>query len=429
MRCLSTRNEAAPVSLDTALAAGLAPDGGLYVPETLPTIAVGGPHATLAETARRVLAPFFADSALRPQLGALCAEAFAFEAPLRALASPGDRLLELFHGPTAAFKDYGARFLAGALSRLRAPGAPAATILVATSGDTGAAVAAAFDRRPGFEVVILYPDGGVSPRQAHGLGCWGGNVRAFRVDGSFDDCQRLAKRALADASLRREVPLSSANSISLGRLLPQAAYYAHAAARFFAEHGEALNFIVPTGNLGNACAAFVARRMGLPVGEIRLATNANDVLPRYFAGEDYAPRPSRPTLANAMDVGAPSNFERLRHWHRDDAELRAAFRAGSVDDGTIRDTIRRAPQRHGIVPCPHTATGLRLLETLRDEGDSRPWAVVATAHPAKFERIVEPLVGHPLAPPPALAEALARPARATPMPADYAVLRGRLLPH
>jgi len=359
-------------------------------------------------------------------LGDICKHAFSFPAPLRPLHGENDWLLELFHGPTAAFKDYAARFLAEALSRLRTKDAPPTTIIVATSGDTGAAVAAAFHRRPGFNVVILYPDGRVSPRQAHGLGCWGDNVRAFRVDGSFDDCQRLAKQALSDETLRRELSLSSANSISLGRLLPQTAYYAHAALQFHAEHSAPLNFIVPTGNLGNACAAFVAKRMGLPIGEIRLATNANDVLPRFFSGDDYAPRPTLATLANAMDVGAPSNFERLRYWYGDDAALRADFIAESVTDGTIRDTIREAPRRHGVVPCPHTATGLHLLEHLREDGDTRPWAVVATAHPAKFESIVEPLVGHPVEPPPPLAESLARSASAEPLQADYAALRERL---
>lgn len=436
MKFISTRGQTPATSIDDALSAGLAPDGGLYVPEHIPALASTQPFPTLAETANAVLTPYFTDSKLRDRLTDLCAHAFSFEAPLRPLKSPEaaseraatkqDFLLELFHGPTAAFKDYAARFLAEALSGLRAPDAPVTTILVATSGDTGAAVAAAFHRRPGFEVVILYPDGKVSPRQAHGLGCWGDNVRAFRVDGSFDDCQRLAKQALSDVELRNAVSLSSANSISLGRLLPQAAYYAHAASHHAASHGEPLNFIVPTGNLGNACAALVAQRMGAPIGEIRLATNANDTLPRYFAGDEYAPHPTRATLANAMDVGAPSNFERLHHWHRDDAELRHAIRAQGVDDATIRATIAAAPARHGIVPCPHTATGLFLLEQLRAQGDTHPWAVVATAHPAKFESIVEPLVGHAVEPPPALAESLARPASAEALPANYEALHSIL---
>ncbi|HEY5803291.1 MAG TPA: threonine synthase [Lysobacter sp.] len=426
MNFTSTRGKTPATAIDQALVAGLAPDGGLYVPERIPTLRLS-PGATLADTAHAVLAPYFDDSSLRDSLAAICEHAYSFRAPLRPMSGEGDHLFELFHGPTAAFKDYAARFLAESLSRLRPPGAAPTTILVATSGDTGAAVAAAFHRRPGFEVVILYPEGRVSPRQAHGLECWGDNVRTWRVAGSFDDCQRLAKEALSDESLRQSMSLSSANSISLGRLLPQVAYYAHAALEFSREHGQALNFIVPTGNLGNACAAYLARRMGLPVGELILASNANDVLPRYFAGEEYTPQATRATLANAMDVGAPSNFERLRYWHQDDAQLRAAMRALAVDDATITTTIRQAPAIHGVVPCPHTATGLHVLGQVRARGDRRPWAVVATAHPAKFDSIVEPLVGHAVEPPPELARTLSWPAFAEPLAVDYPALRERLL--
>ena len=432
MRFVSTRGGVEPTPLDVAIAAGLAPDGGLYVPESVPTVALDRAGNTLAQTAQAVLAPYFMQSRLRDALPAICEVAFDFPAPLRGLHAPNDHLLELFHGPTAAFKDYAARFLAGTFARLRDPDAPSTTILVATSGDTGAAVGAAFHGRPDFRVVILYPDGRVSPRQAHGLGCFGDNVQAFRVDGSFDDCQRMVKQALADNELRTRVPLSSANSISLGRLLPQMAYYAHTALDHQARHGSThedgrLNFIVPTGNLGNALACWLARRMGLPIGEIVLASNANDVLPRYFAGGDYTPQPSIATLANAMDVGAPSNFERLRWWHGSDTGLRAAMHAYSVDDGTIRATIRQAPGRHGIVPCPHTAVGLHVLDQLRKRGDTRPWTVVATAHPSKFETIVEPLVGQTVTPPPALAEWLARPAHAEALRTDYAALRAKLV--
>ncbi|MGY0558708.1 MULTISPECIES: threonine synthase [unclassified Lysobacter] len=427
MNFVSTRGHSPAVDIDTALASGLAPDGGLYVPSEIPGLAMDRAGETLAITAHALLAPDFAGSHLAQQLGDICAAAFDFPAPLRGLSSPNDHLLELFHGPTAAFKDFGARFLAESLARLRTPESSVTTILVATSGDTGAAVGAAFHHRPGFRVVILYPDGRVSPRQAHGLGCLGDNVQALRVAGSFDDCQQLVKQALSDAALRERLPLSSANSISLGRLLPQMAYYAHASLGYRAEHGENLNFIIPTGNLGNALAAWLARRMGLPVGDLVLASNANDVLPRYFAGADYAPQPGIATLANAMDVGAPSNFERLRWWHHDDAQLRAAMSACSVDDAQIRQAIRAAPARHGIVPCPHTAVGLHALAQLRQRGDARAWAVVATAHPAKFETVVEPLVGHVVEPPPALAAALARPASATPLAADYDVFRDWLL--
>ncbi|WP_119719361.1 threonine synthase [Cognatilysobacter tabacisoli] len=432
MRFVSTRGHAAPASLDDAIAAGLAPDGGLYLPERIATvdgdrIALPPPSDDLAPTAAALLAPYFAGSRLRDALPAICAAAFDFPTPLRPQRGDGDHLLELFHGPTAAFKDVGARFLAEVMARLRGADDPDITILVATSGDTGAAVGAAFHRRPGFRVVILYPDGRVSPRQAHGLGCFGDNVRALRVAGSFDDCQRLVKQALADADLRARAPLGSANSISLGRLLPQAAYYAHSARAHEAAHGGPLNYVVPTGNLGNALACWLARAMGLPIGDIVLASNANDVLPRYFAGADYAPQPSVATLANAMDVGAPSNFERLRAWHASDDAVRAAMRAVAVDDAAIADAIRTAPAHHGVVPCPHTAVGLHVLDALRAAGDARPWAVVATAHPAKFDTIVEPLVGHAVTPPAPLAAQLARPAHAEPMAVDYDALRALLL--
>lgn len=427
MNFISTRGGVAPTSFDAALVAGLAPDGGLYVPETIPEIDLTTPRTSLAATAEAVLAPYLVASSLRAQLPALCREAFAFDAPLRPLRGTGDHVLELFHGPTAAFKDYAARFLAAALGALRDADAPPTTILVATSGDTGAAVAAAFHRRPGFRVAILYPQGKVSPRQAHGLECWGDNVQAWRIAGSFDDCQRLAKQALSDAALRAQQPLGSANSISLGRLLPQAAYYAHAAAQHHAATAQPLHVIVPTGNLGNACAALVAKRMGAPLGSIHLACNANDTLPRFLAGADYTPQPTRATLANAMDVGAPSNIERLRHWSDTDGALRAALKATAVDDATIRQVITAASALHGIVPCPHTATALHVLETLRAAGDTRDWAIVATAHPAKFETIVEPLIGASVPVPAALAACLARPAQGRALAPHLDALREALL--
>lgn len=419
---VSTRGKAPPAGLSAAIAAGLAPDGGLYVPQTLPRLKPEGFDGgeTLPAIAARLLQPFFAGDALETELDAICSEAFDFPAPLRALATPHDHALELVHGPTAAFKDFGARFLAACLSRLQRTRQQPLTIVVATSGDTGAAVAAAFHRQPGLRVAVLYPDGRVSPRQAHQLGCFGDNIHSYRVAGSFDDCQSLVKQALNDPALQQDVPLSSANSISLGRLLPQMSYYAAAALQHWRRRGEALNVVIPTGNLGNAFAAILVRALGLPLGEIALATNANDVLPQFFAGADYTPRASVATLANAMDVGAPSNFERLRWLYPDAAALRSAFRAARVDDATIRATIARRYHDHGEVFCPHTATAVHVLETLRAEGKGGNWCVVATAHPAKFESIVEPLIGRPVEVPPALAELLRRPAQAEPLAADYA---------
>jgi threonine synthase len=428
-RYVSTRGNAPAASLSEAITAGLAPDGGLYVPERLPAIdpAAFDPRGPLAATAATLLAPFFAGDALAGALPAICTEAFNFEAPLRPLARPDASLLELFHGPTAAFKDFGARVLAACLRQLRRDEAPPLTILVATSGDTGAAVGAAFHRQPNLRVAILYPDGRVSPRQAHQLGCFGDNVQALRVAGSFDDCQRMVKAALNDAGLQAHLPMSSANSISLGRLLPQMAYYAHAALDRWRTRGTPLDFIVPTGNLGNALACLWARGMGLPIGHVHLACNANTTLPDFFAGGAYRPRDAVATVANAMDVGAPSNFERLRWtWHGDEEALRRAVRAGSVDDATIRATLRHHARQHAEVVCPHTATALALLdgEAVRP---GRAWAVVATAHPAKFEAVLEPLLGEPTPVPPALQAMLARPAQAVPMQADIGALKAWLL--
>lgn len=428
MKFVSTRSTSPAADLSRAINAGLAPDGGLYVPETLPQLDA---HAfdgadSLPEIAARLLQPFFAGDALAADLDAICSEAFPFPSPLRPLATPNDHVLELFHGPTAAFKDFGARFLAACMRRSARESAAPLTILVATSGDTGAAVAAAFAGLRGFRVVVLYPDRRVSPRQAHQLGCFGGNVAALRVAGSFDDCQALVKQAFADDELRARVPLSSANSISLGRLLPQMAYYAHSSLQHWRADGTLLNYVVPTGNLGNALACVLARSCGLPIGHIALSTNANRTLHDFFAGGDYTPRASIATLANAMDVGAPSNFERLRWLHPDAAELRRAFMLDAVGDDAIRATIRSRHSLHGEIFCPHTATAVRTLENLRQEGASGAWAAVATAHAAKFDEVVEPLIGRSVDIPQALAELLARPANAEPLAAEYPALRAYL---
>jgi len=422
VRFLSTRRSAPPASLSEVLLRGTAPDGGLYVPEALPQGALAGfrPGRTLSETAEAVLGPFFEGDPLLSELPTLCHAAFDIPAPLVPLGEEAF-LLELFHGPTSAFKDFGARFLAACLRTLEPSGIPHRTVLVATSGDTGGAVAAAFHGQPGVRVVLLYPDGRVSPRQAHQLGCFGDNVTALRVAGSFDDCQRMVKAAFADPDLAG-LRLTSANSISLGRLLPQMAYHAHAA--FLA--GE-LNLVVPTGNLGNALAAVWARGLGVPIGEVVLATNANRVLPEYFATGTYRPRPSVTTLANAMDVGDPSNFERLLWTLPDPRATGSSLSIEMVDDREIEDVLRRSERRYARVLCPHTATAVRALERRRKAGATGRWAAVATAHPAKFETVVEPLVGHPVPVPPALAALLARPASAEAFPADAALFRSWLL--
>lgn len=427
MRCVSTRGTSSvslsEVRLSDAIAAGLAPDGGLFLPESCPTLSGLLPGDSLAETALRVLTPFFEGDWLAEALPGICQRAFTFEAPLTWLSSPTGQetaLLELFHGPTAAFKDFAARFLAETLSCLSTSSTTGtvSTVLVATSGDTGAAVAAAFYRRAGFRVVILYPDGRVSARQAHQLGSFGDNVQCYKVAGTFDDCQRMVKATFADESLRQALHLTSANSISLGRLLPQMAYFAHAALQCQARGLPPIHCIVPTGNLGNAFACLMARRAGLPIGEVILATNANRVIPDYLRTGRYEPAPSVATLANAMDVGNPSNAERLMAWFPD----LAGIRAYSSSDAQIRDTIVKTYQTRGVVVCPHTACGVNALELARADGLAGPALVAATAHPAKFETIVEPLLGIQVPLPPALAEMRARPSSATPLEASVEAL-------
>jgi len=440
MRYFSTRDVRSewPTTLDTALSAGLAPDGGLYVPEWLPQMKVEDFRTcrNLPEVAECLLAPFFQGSSLAPRLAEICREALDLPVPLVALdrsaeappaAATDAWLLELFHGPTAAFKDFAARFLAACLARLRTPDDPVRTVLVATSGDTGAAVAAAFHQRPGFRVVILYPHGRVAARQAHQLGAFGDNVHAFAVAGSFDDCQRMVKHLLGDRRIASRLHLTSANSISLGRLLPQMAYYAYASVLLARRANPQIpDLIVPTGNLGNALAAIMVREIGLPLGEIHLASNANATLPEFFAGAPYRGRPSVATLANAMDVGDPSNFERLAWFFRSRDLRHARIHAHRVDDAAIRDRIAQSVAKYWQVICPHTACAVEVHQRLRDSGQNGMHLLVATAHPAKFNDIVEPLVGNPVAIPPALAALLQRPAHAEPMAANEAALLQRL---
>jgi len=426
----STRDAALSSGFGAALQQGLAPDGGLYVPSSWPAASLDLQSSPLhlASLAERLLAPFLAGDALETELAAMAEEAFNFAAPLVPLAPRAKlSLLELFHGPTAAFKDFGARFLAAALARVPRSGSRCLNMLVATSGDTGSAVAAAFHERPGMRVTVLFPRGLVSPTQERQLTCWGGNVTSLAVRGTFDDCQRLVKAALQEPALRERFDLSSANSINLGRLLPQMVYYAAASLALWREHGERASFVIPSGNLGNAVACIWARKQGMPIADIVLAHNANRAVPDFLASGQWRPRPSIATLASAMDVGNPSNMERLRSLFPDMPELVAAVSADSVDDADMRRRIRAAFDAWGKFLCPHTAVAAevyaRLPEARRQRG---PWVLVATAHAAKFREVVEPLVGEEVPVPESLVRLLARPTACTEIPADLEGLRAAL---
>lgn len=419
----STRGGAPAVAFEEALLRGPAPDGGLYVPVDIPTLppdwrAAGSP----ADLALRVLPPF---------CGAAGAEAVAqaldFEIPLQPIGN--DHVLELFHGPTAAFKDVGARSLARLMQLALSASGATATVLVATSGDTGSAVADAFAGLEGLQVALLYPDGGVSRVQEDQLTTARPGLRSFAVEGTFDDCQRMVKESFADPQLA-PLALTSANSINVGRLLPQMLYYLWGALQVRRELGESeeLTVVVPSGNLGNLTAGLLAQRMGLEGVRFVAAHNRNDYFVRFLAGgaEAYDFSASVATLSNAMDVGAPSNFERLNALFG--SELRNLVTAHTVDDDTTLVSMRRAYEEFGYLACPHTAVGLEAWRRVASGAPAGRRAIVlATAHPAKFPEAVERATGVTPPVPPALARYAAAPKRVEKIPASQAALREALL--
>ena len=429
MKFRSTRGDQT-VGLEDALLKGIAEDGGLFVPESLPAFSLEDFASAddLTDVAGVLLRPFVAGTRLEGDLQNILGETLHFPIPSVALDwSHGPAwLLELFHGPTAAFKDVGAGFLAACMSRLHEVDDEPLIILVATSGDTGGAVAAAFDRRDGIRVAILFPKGRVSARQERQLTCWSDNVLSLEVEGSFDDCQALVKSAFVDPDLSKRYHFSSANSINIGRLLPQSTYYAYSSLMHFRQTGNKPNYIIPTGNLGNALACILARDMGLPIGDIILATNANRLIADYLEGAEWLPRASLQTLATAMDVGNPSNMERLRNTHGEQDSLRGLIRSVSVSDDKIEAQIQEQHKALGMDICPHTATAFQAYSELPEEERGKDWILVATAHAAKFESIVEPLIGATVDVPPALAEILERPTYAVSIPPTLDSLDGAL---
>lgn len=381
----STRNASPPASLRTALLDGLAPDGGLYLPEHVMPLPDGWRDASsLADLGAQVLAPFVADTV--PNAEALVRDALNFDTPLVRL---DDDLfvLELFHGPTLSFKDVGARTLARFAHALLEPN-ERLTILVATSGDTGSAVADGFSGLPGVRVVLLFPEGRVSEVQERQLVIERPGVTPVRVRGTFDDCQRLVKTAFEDARFRAAGRLSSANSINIGRLLPQSLYYLDAVRQL----GAAPVFVVPSGNLGNLTAGMMAHLAGMPAAGFVAAHNANRAFPDFLAGDGLHPADTVQTLSNAMDVGRPSNAERLTALLPPE-HLRALVRGTVTDDAATRASIRATYDRFGYLACPHTAVGLDAAHRLRNNGADGPMVVLSTAHPAKFPDVVAEATG------------------------------------
>jgi len=430
MRYFSTNDPARRASLKEAVLDSLPPDHGLYLPERLPVLDESfwreWRDLPFQEIGVRVAAAFFGDDVTAETLAALTRGALSFDAPVIPVTARR-QVLELFHGPTLAFKDFGARFMARLMGWLARDDDGGLTVLVATSGDTGGAVAHAFHGVPGIRVVILYPAGKVSGLQEKQLTTLGGNITALEVAGTFDDCQRMVKAALLDPAVNARRRLTSANSINIARLVPQSFYYIHSC-RQLPPDAEAV-FVVPSGNLGNLTAGLLAERLGLQVRHFVAALNRNDVLAPYLAGAPYQPRPSVATLSNAMDVGAPSNFARMLELFGHDATAMAArVSAFTVSDAETLDTIREVAAAHAYQLDPHGAVGWHAASRWLHDHPTTTTIILETAHPAKFPEVMDRALGPgQVAVPERLACLANEPKVAVPMAADSAGFTAWLL--
>lgn len=403
MHYYSLNNKAPQVTFDTAVIKGIAPDKGLYFPERIPTLPTQFwktiEELSKEEIAYQVMQPYVGDTMDETTLREIVADVLSFDFPIVPIT---DQIgtLELFHGPTMAFKDVGARFMARCLGHFlkEQNQQEEVTVLVATSGDTGGAVARGFYKVPGIKVVILYPSGKVSDVQERQLTTLGENITALEVDGTFDDCQAMVKRAFLDRDITSIKQLTSANSINVARWLPQSLYYLFAY-KELKKQGKAdkIVFSVPSGNFGNICAGMVAHLMGMPVHHFVAAVNSNTTIPRFMKTGDYSPTPTVPTISNAMDVSDPSNFVRVLQLFENSRQLLSTkFSSYSYCDNATRGAMLDIYKEHNYIADPHGAVGyLGLKEYLKDHPDAHG-IFLETAHPIKFLPAVEPVVG-PLA--------------------------------
>lgn len=409
---------------------GQAPDGGLYMPEKYHAINdkiySSSKGLSYSKVAFEVLGTLLDDDFPSYELSQICQKAYPFS-PNLADIDESTQVLELFHGPTLSFKDFGARFMAKAMGYYMQQEDQELTILVATSGDTGSAVAHAYHNVEGIRIVLLYPSGKVSHLQEKQLTTLGDNVVALEVQGAFDDCQALVKKAFSDVELNQKRRFSSANSINIGRLLPQSVYYHWAVAHCSVNTTRDPLVCVPSGNFGNLTAGLFAGRMGMPVTRYIAAVNANAFIPDYLDTGRYEPRLSVRTLSNAMDVGNPSNWERIRDLYNDDYNvIKHHIWSTSVDDKSTKEAMKRTFEYNGYIADPHTCVGLEAIRRFKStfgNFQGYPSIVLSTAHPGKFNEIVEDVLHRKFQLPKPLRDCLEKPKLAVPIPGDYAVFK------
>lgn len=430
MNYISLNKKASPVSFREAVVRGLAPDKGLYFPEAIPAFA---PHLLQEitqysdqELALEAIGPFVGDQIPHNRLQTIVNQTLSFEFPIKKV-EPGISVLELYHGPTLAFKDVGARFMARCLGYFNETvSSKKITVLVATSGDTGGAVADGFFGVDGVEVVILFPKGKVSEIQERQLTTHGGNVRALEVDGTFDDCQAMVKQAFLDQEIVGKRPMTSANSINVARWMPQMFYYFSAVRQMGSS--KKLIFSVPSGNFGNICAGMLAAKMGLPIYHFIAGTNANKVVPDFLSGKPYSPKPSVATIANAMDVGDPSNFIRIRALHDfNEDSLRAQLSGSSFNDEQTLAAIREVYRNQNYLMEPHGAIGYMALKSyLANQSEPFNGLFLETAHPVKFLDVMPTELIDTIQIPPVIRSLADKPKHKTGI-ADYQDLKSLLL--
>lgn len=438
MQFYSTNDHTHRVDVEEAIFRGLPADKGLYMPERIDPLPDSFfaelPDLSFAEIGYRVARQLLGDEIPEPDLRHIVSESINFPAPIIQLDEQ-KYILELFHGPSLAFKDFGARFMSSLMGYYNKDREQELIILVATSGDTGGAVAAGFYQTPGIQVVILYPSGKVSKLQEQQLTTLGHNIHALEIDGTFDDCQSIVKQAFNDADLRSDLRLSSANSINIARLIPQSFYYFEAVKQL--SSGLPVVFCVPSGNFGNLTAGLIAARLGLPIHHFVAATNQNKVVPHYLSTGNYRPQTSIATISNAMDVGAPSNFARIVNLyghvngvqhpdvktHRKVKDFVSGY--AYTDEQTER-AVREVEEKFGYIIDPHGAVGYLALSDWQEDNHGTRGVILETAHPSKFKADVERILGHPIEVPTRLAELESKEKVATQLPPDFTIVKSWL---